>query len=563
MYIERKNMKISKKNKHFPMPKDLWREAQWQLLIEIVVTILSDVATFTIQLSKSQMQLGRVTVALTILLLYYVSDVFFTALSNVQNEKDLIIEERGKIEAAEIVTKLAMKVQGKVWDGNERMSHRVVIQSLKEYVFGEWRMRIDAPKKIFDIVSAIYICIGFWIASREEIQGFKLFPAVVLIALICKCLFSAYRLKKRKEVRKKLKDISFEEREIANDINNIQPVNDIHINWMVARYVDFLSKSFLIKKQLKRKINSMELLNSLLGVMIIVFILFFSIKDVEKSNIDATLILSIMSMVTIYNKVISKFNRILRGVEDWKNQLEEQRKYNDEVTKIMEVASSLENEQAKPKRDIVIRPFKVEYPRKDETRPFTLSLDTCLDIPNSSVVMLEGATGSGKTTFMKFVTGMLRIDGCENPVIPKAVELGQGSKLGSGNILSEVTWDKVDEGKLIQILKGLHLYEEIQENAEDVISYLGETTYDNYSSGQQQRLLITRLLYNLEENIGVVGIDEMTNNLNDEIAVQTMQYILQYCEGRTVIISTHQVDIMKKFADIEIKFANGKCHIIN
>ena len=563
MCIERKNMKISKKNKHFPMPKDLWREAQWQLLIEIVVTILSDVATFTIQLSKSQMQLGRVTVALTILLLYYVSDVFFTALSNVQNEKDLIIEERGKIEAAEIVTKLAMKVQGKVWDGNERMSHRVVIQSLKEYVFGEWRMRIDAPKKIFDIVSAIYICIGFWIASREEIQGFKLFPAVVLIALICKCLFSAYRLKKRKEVRKKLKDISFEEREIANDINNIQPVNDIHINWMVARYVDFLIKSFLIKKQLKRKINSMELLNSLLGVMIIVFILFFSIKDVEKSNIDATLILSIMSMVTIYNKVISKFNRILRGVEDWKNQLEEQRKYNDEVTKIMEVASSLENEQAKPKRDIVIRPFKVEYPRKDETRPFTLSLDTCLDIPNSSVVMLEGATGSGKTTFMKFVTGMLRIDGCENPVIPKAVELGQGSKLGSGNILSEVTWDKVDEGKLIQILKGLHLYEEIQENAEDVISYLGETTYDNYSSGQQQRLLITRLLYNLEENIGVVGIDEMTNNLNDEIAVQTMQYILQYCEGRTVIISTHQVDIMKKFADIEIKFANGKCHIIN
>ena len=74
-------------------------------------------------------------------------------------------------------------------------------------------MRIDAPKKIFDIVSAIYICIGFWIASREEIQGFKLFPAVVLIALICKCLFSAYRLKKRKEVRKKLKDISFEELE--------------------------------------------------------------------------------------------------------------------------------------------------------------------------------------------------------------------------------------------------------------------------------------------------------------------------------------------------------------
>ena len=57
---------------------------------------------------------------------------------------------------------------------------------------------------------------------------------------------------------------------------------------------------------------------------------------------------------------------------------------------------------------------------RDRTRPFTLSLDTCRDIPNSSVVMLEGATGSGKTTFMKFVTGMLRIDGCENPVIPKA-----------------------------------------------------------------------------------------------------------------------------------------------
>ena len=70
----------------------------------------------------------------------------------------------------------------------------------------------------------------------------------------------------------------------------------------------------------------------------------------EKSNIDATLILSIMSMVTIYNKVISKFNRILRGVEDWKNQLEEQRKYNDEVTKIMEVASSLEKRAGKTQK---------------------------------------------------------------------------------------------------------------------------------------------------------------------------------------------------------------------
>ena len=109
----------------------------------------------------------------------------------------------------------------------------------------------------------------------------------------------------------------------------------------------------------------------------------------------------------------------------------------------------------------------------------------------------------------------------------------------------------------------MHLYEEIQENAEDVISYLGETTYDNYSSGQQQRLLITRLLYNLEEIYVVFVIDEMNYYLYYVSAVKTIQYILQYCEGRTVIISTHQVDIMKKFADIEIKFANGKCHIIN
>jgi len=114
--------------------------------------------------------------------------------------------------------------------------------------------------------------------------------------------------------------------------------------------------------------------------------------------------------------------------------------------------------------------------------------------------------------------------------------------------------EEYDEEKLISILKGLHLYDEISLKSSDVIEYLRKTKTENYSTGQNQRLLIARMLYNLTPEVQVVAFDEATNALNDAIAEQVLSFIKEFCKEKLLVIASHQVDICEKFATKHFEF---------
>ena len=129
------------------------------------------------------------------------------------------------------------------------------------------------------------------------------------------------------------------------------------------------------------------------------------------------------------------------------------------------------------------------------------------------------------------------------------------TRLGCQDVLSEVVFGQdYDEEKLITILKGLHLYDEIVLKSSDVIEYLRNTRAENYSTGQKQRLMIARILYNLEENVQIVAFDEATNALNDPIAAQVLAFIREYCKEKLLVIASHQVDICESFATKHFEF---------
>ena len=166
---------------------------------------------------------------------------------------------------------------------------------------------------------------------------------------------------------------------------------------------------------------------------------------------------------------------------------------------------------------------------------------------------------------MKMVTGMIKFSGFElyykrkkNGTVNTLMHQTDG-KLGSGNVLSEITFDEeLDEDKLFNILKGLHLYEEIISKDTDVLRYLKNSSIGDYSTGQKQRLAITRLLYNMDDTIQIIGFDEATNALNDAITLQTLNFIKEYCKDKILLIATHQVDMGKTVANKKFEFVpNG------
>ena len=117
--------------------------------------------------------------------------------------------------------------------------------------------------------------------------------------------------------------------------------------------------------------------------------------------------------------------------------------------------------------------------------------------------------------------------------------------------------DDYDKAKLLEILHALHLYEELADRTNDVLHYLNTTGSDQYSSGQKQRLALARTLLNVDETTQIIAFDEVTNNLNDEIALQVLKYIQSRYKECIILFATHQIAIANQIANRHLEFTRS------
>ena len=141
-------------------------------------------------------------------------------------------------------------------------------------------------------------------------------------------------------------------------------------------------------------------------------------------------------------------------------------------------------------------------------------------------------------------------------------------KFGSLSIYEELFCDSKnpDLEKMNDILKKLHLWEEIEANSKDVWQYMKEKKFEySLSNGQKQRLILAKLLYFIDDNIDALILDECTSGLDDDDeyhidACDVLEFIVKYSnkdKKRMVIISTHQnIDKFKENIKNEYKIRN-------
>lgn len=188
-----------------------------------------------------------------------------------------------------------------------------------------------------------------------------------------------------------------------------------------------------------------------------------------------------------------------------------------------------------------------------------------VDVPSFTVeagaqVALKGASGSGKTTFLNLLAGILQAD---TGTVTVAGELVTGKSESQRDQIRGVAI-----GYIFQTFNLLQGYTALQNVelamlfgrgldapfAKDLLTRVGLSSRMNYlprqlSVGQQQRVAVARALANHPK---LVLADEPTGNLDRRHAIEALELIRRLCadNGAALLLVSHDEQVLNRFENV-------------
>jgi ABC-type lipoprotein export system ATPase subunit len=185
----------------------------------------------------------------------------------------------------------------------------------------------------------------------------------------------------------------------------------------------------------------------------------------------------------------------------------------------------------------------------------------CFAMEPAESIALRGESGSGKTTFLNIIAGILRADSGEVRV--------DGEEM---TLLSEPRRDAVRAAKLgyifqtFNLLQGFTCLENVllgmkfgpgvdRTRAEELLRRVGLSDRLHYyprqlSTGQQQRVAVARALANRPK---LVLADEPTGNLDRRNSSEALRLIQETCRenGAALLLVSHDADVLAAFQNVQ------------
>ncbi|MDE5865681.1 MAG: ATP-binding cassette domain-containing protein, partial [Lachnospiraceae bacterium] len=225
----------------------------------------------------------------------------------------------------------------------------------------------------------------------------------------------------------------------------------------------------------------------------------------------------------------------------------------------------VEVEKLEIKDKIELKNITYKYPNTD-----TLIFNNAnMEIPIGKSIGIVGTTGSGKTTVVDILLGLLRLQSGE--ILADGIDVMERYQEWLKNIgyipqmifMIDSTIRKnvafgyadedIDDDKVWEALKEAQLDEFVRGLPEGLDTCIGERGI-RISGGQRQRISIARALF---EDPEVLILDEATSALDNDTEAAIMESINRLQGRKTLIIIAHRLQTIEK-CDIVYRVENGK-----
>jgi len=201
--------------------------------------------------------------------------------------------------------------------------------------------------------------------------------------------------------------------------------------------------------------------------------------------------------------------------------------------------------------------------------------DINLNVEKGEILSLIGPSGSGKSSLLKMLVGLLTPKSGEVNLNNKLVNYTSKSDLRTIREQIAIVFQQYNLFQNMNVLKNVCIaptkiqkrnQKEVEEQAISLLEKVGlkdklKSYPDELSGGQQQRVAIARALC---LNPEILLLDEVTSALDPELVQEVLDSIrLLASEGMTMLIVSHEMSFVKEVSSRVVFMDNGSIIEIN
>ena len=563
------------KDKFLDVPKEVKLLGTRSQLLGLGYTLFAMIFSYLLKLTNIALEQRLIVLGIVLFMLYRGQQIFnftYQMFSEVERNKySLIMDNEVSLKGSVIIGRTANKVlkYDKMMRTYNVLSNESVLQTIKRYLTNLWVYKVNRKFEIVELLSVLTMLVVAVVTNTSIKQAF--FIPLLIFFVFVSFFASAYVELKRDAYNEEYKNNNNKQSIIVNDLLRIPCVVKKDLDMRVSKFQKSLKDSRDNDLNFRKRHNKSSLFTTTIRTLCEYGIIIFSLMGIDRTTITLATITEITATLAIVGTALSYISRMVNTFDKANERMKIIDQEQEDMELILDVYRKEVEKESKIVKDIVIKPFGIQYREESENdKPFTLKSSQPIEINEGEIAILYGPSGSGKSTFMKMLTERIRIEkSVEIPSTDRYLFYDEKLKFGSLSIYEELfcSEENPDLDKMKEILINLHLWDEIKGNCIDVWTWMKEKKFElALSNGQKQRLILAKLLYFLDENIDVLVLDECTSGLDDKAdeesadAERILEYIVKYANAdkkRIIIISTHQnIDGFKEKMEGQYSFKN-------
>ena len=571
------------KDKMLNLPKEVKKTGIKLEVLTLLMTIVGLAFSFLLKMTNNMITLKYIILGIMLFMLYRGEQIIRGAvdiyLSSERTKYNLIFDDELVYRGSIIIG----KVKDKILKFDEKskmykiMTNEEVLNSIKNYLTNYWDLKLQHIFDIFEAISIIAMIVVA-IVTNDALPN-NLFIILITCFIILNFFVTTYININRKDFFKKHREFDDKQSIIKNDLLRVPFIVEEDLDMRINKLQDTLKDSNKNLKSFYRKMDVSRFIISLVETFCEYGLIIFFILNIELENVTLASIAEITATLAIVENAIWHVERLSRKIDHNNEMVTKLQKESEDINLILDTYYKVQNYEHEKKMvdTIKIKPFEIKYLQESKNDvPFTLVSEKDIILNKGDIAFLYGSSGSGKSTFMKMITERITLDkNVEIPSTNRYLFYDEKLKFGSLSLYEELFSGKrnPDLKKMEDILKNLHLWDEISSISKDVWQFMKEKKFELYlSNGQKQRLILAKILYFLNDDIDAIILDEPTSGLDNENrtdidAQNVLEYIINFVNKdrkRIVVISTHQnldnlkKNIKKDYIIKDFKFINNK-----